>query len=514
MVNFYDSDPAQQQQDSLQRLFRYLRKYVARYHPYYRRKFREAGIDLTSLSSLADLQRLPVTTKDELREHALSFILRPTVGDSKPPEGFDSESPTSREMLKYVAQAVTNRPREYSHLVRQPDFRERVRRRALLEWMPVHFHASTGTTGNPTPATYTHYDLTRVLPEMASLLIVPKRRDPEEHYYDWTDRTMNVFPGAPHLAFFTPVLAKTAAGTSTFETFGGHVIPTDRQIEIFAQGDFSTMTAVPSYLVHWLRRALQLQAEGTIGKLDTWKRVIVGAEPLSEPLREHIRSLALELGVDKRFRILQSLGMTEMKWAFVECDEQSGIHMNPRFYYWELLDPDTQQPVPEGEPGVLVFSHIDWRGTVLLRYWTGDLVKGGMRWERCEKCGYTFPRVYPPICRAVKDFTKIKGSRVDLTDLIEAVRDASGVRLFQIVLQNENPQDPYSRDMMVVHVYPEPGAATGEIEGVLQNRIKQYTEVTPDQIVLESSEDQIQKRLFERTGIKAEYVVEQRHTHI
>lgn len=513
-MNFYDLDPSEQRQRSLQRLFRYLRRYVAPYHPFYRRKFREAGIDLSRLRNEDDLRRLPITSKDELRNDALAFILRPNVAGSPPPEGFDSAPLGRDKILKYVFQALLNRPREYSHLVRQPTFREQVRRRALMEWLPVHFHVSTGTTGNPTPATYTHFDLTRVLPELASLLIIPKVRDAQERYFDWTDRTMNVFPGAPHLAFFTPVLAKTAAGTSTFETFGGHVIPTERQIEIFAQGGFTTMTAVPSYLVHWLRTALDLKKKGTIGNLSQWQRVVVGAEPLSEPLREHMRSLALELGVPSRFHILQSLGMTEMKWAFVECSEQSGIHMNPRYYFWELLDPESRQPVPEGEPGVLVFTHIDWRGTALLRYWTGDLVKGGMRWQRCAACGYTFPLVFPPIVRAEKDFTKLKGARVDLSDLIEAVRDARGVRLFQATLENEQPDDPFSRDVLAIRIVAEPGVAPSDIEQDVSRRVKQYTEVSPDRIVFEPNEEALRQRLFQRTGIKAEYVVESRDSHI
>ena len=266
--------------------------------------------------------------------------------------------------------------------------------------------------------------------------------------------------------------------------------------------------------MHWLRRALALRDEGVIGELSEWRRVVVGAEPLSEPLREHIRSLALRLGVHPRFRILQSLGMTEMKWAFVECSEQSGIHMNPRYYFWELLDPETKQPVLEGEPGVLVFSHIDWRGTALLRYWTGDLVKGGMRWQRCAACGYTFPLVSPPIVRAEKDFTKIKGARVDLSDLVEAVRDAHGVRLFQVTLQNEDPADPFSRDEVVIHVAAEPGAEQETIEQDLARRVKRYTEVSPDRIVFEPDEEELHERLFQRTGIKAEYVVEKRTNHI
>src|SRR5438132_1156907 len=155
---------------------------------------------------------------------------------------------------------------------------------------------------------------------------------------------------------------------------------------------------------------------------------------MSEKLREIIRTLAHAAGADPRLKIYETLGMTEMKWWFGECNEHSGLHLNPRHYYWELLDPQTREPVGPGEPGVLVFSHIGWRGTVLVRYWTGDLVKGGLRWERCRFCGYTFPLLFGPVCRAERDFTKIKGTLVDLSQLIDCIRGMPGVRLFQAVL--------------------------------------------------------------------------------
>lgn len=513
-MNFYDLDPRIQRQQSLARLFAYVRDYVYPYSPYLRKRYREAGVDVNRLRTADDLRRLPILDKDDLRNDPQAFILRPSFPGVPMPEGYETQRIGRRMLARYVRQALTNRPREYSHLVRQPTFRERVRRRALLEWMPIHFHVSTGSTGNPTPATYTWYDLQYVLPQIASLMVLPKQRDPDAPYFDWTERTMNIFPGAPHLAFFAPVLGKVAAGASSFETFGGHLIPTDRQISIFEQGGFSSLTAVPSYLVHWLRRAGVLQQEGTIGPLREFKRVVVGAEPMSETLREYIRSLALGLGAHPRFRIYQTLGMTEMRWAFLECDEQSGIHLSPRFYYWELLHPETREPVGEGEPGVLVFSHIGWRGTALVRYWTGDLIKGGMTWSRCPKCGWTFPRIYPPICRAVKDFTKIKGTRVDLSVLIEAVRDTRGVRHFQALLEKENPDDEFSRDVLSIHVVAEPGHDTVAIEEALRERVKYHTEVHPDRIVFESGDSDLEQRLFARTGIKAEYVVERRTQHI
>ena len=209
--------------------------------------------------------------------------------------------------------------------------------------------------------------------------------------------------------------------------------------------------------------------------------------------------------------------MTEMKWGFLECRETSGIHLNPRYYYWELLDPETREPVPEGAPGVLVFSHIDWRGTVLIRYWTGDLVKGGMRWTRCHHCGYTFPKIYPPICRAEKDFTKIKGARVDLTSLIESVRATPGVRDFQVILDSESHDDEFSRDHVIVHLLCQDDVPTGDrpqIEAALRERVKRHTEISPDEVIFENDAEEFSRRLFDKNGIKAEYIVERRKLHI
>lgn len=514
MSNYYDLEPAEQRKQAATRLFKYLKSYVQPYHPYLRKLYREQKVDLSKLRTPDDIRRLPIIDKNDLRANPQLFILQPTFPGVPSPAGYETAKISSSKMATYMYQAARNRPRDYSRLVRDEPFRDQVRRRALGEWLPIHFHVSTGSTGNPTPAVYTHYDIKHVLPQMASLMVIPKKRDPEELYFDWSERAMNIFPGAPHLAFFAPVLSKSAVGTSSFDTFGGGVIPTDRQISIFAQGGFSSLTAVPSYLVHWLRRAAVLQQEGTIGKLESFKRVAVGAEPMSETMREYIRKLALDLGAHPKFRIYQSLGMTEMKWYALECAEGSGIHLNPRFYYWELLHPETREPVAEGEPGVLVFSHIGWRGTVLTRYWTGDLIKGGLRWTRCEHCGYTFPRVFPPICRAQKDFTKIKGTRVDLSNLIEAIRDTPGVRNFQISIESENGQVEFARDILAVHLVAEAGRDRQQIEDQISHRVKFYTEVTPDRYVFEESEPDFEKRLFAKNGIKAEYVVERRKEHI
>lgn len=510
LPNFYELAPQRQQQRSLAALLRYLRTYVQPYHPFLRRRYRECGIDVSQMTTAEELQRLPLVTKAELRANPQAFVLRPAFPETPALEGYDTAAPSKRMLLKYAVQAILNWPSDPTRYFRGDSWRDRIRRRAQMEWLPIHFHVSSGSTGNPTPAVYTHYDLTRVVRHLASQLILPHQPDPQQIYWGLAERGMSIFPGAPHLAFFSTVLAKVLIGTSCFETGGGHVIPTDRQVKLFAEGGFSSLVGIPSYLLYWLRRALALQAEGQLGPLPGLAHIVLGAEPVSETLRENIRSLARAAGANPRLKTYETLGMTEMKWWFGECNERSGIHLNPRYYYWELLDPRTREPVREGEPGVLVFSHIGWRGTVLIRYWTGDLVKGGLRWQRCPMCGYTFPTLFGPICRAEKDFTKVKGTLVDLGQLLECIRATPGVRLFQFVLSNEDAAGERSRDTVALYVLPEPGCDVLQLEKQLRQNVKASFEFTPDRLVIETDERLLHDRLFERSPVKAEYIVDRR----
>ena len=510
-MNFYDTNPEEQQSQSLQRLYRYLKQYVGKYHPFHRRQYREHGIDLGRLRTRTDLLSVPLIHKDDLRSNPALFVLQPKVAGGPPlPEGYDTKRLHSGAIAKYAMRALFNSPRDHSHAVRHPSLREKIQRRGQSEWLPIHYHASTGSTGEPTPVTFTLSDIRQRIGEMASLVIEPKRPNPNFLAHDWAERWMSLMPAAPHVAFYSSLLGKLAIGTPSFETFGGAVIPTDRQIELFVKGGFAGAIAIPSYMTHWLRRARILQQEGRIKSISGLKRLLLGAEPVSEGLREYIRHLAIEAGANPSLKVVQTYGMTELKWVFYECSEGAGIHLNPKYYYWELLHPETRQPVAPGEPGVLVFSHVGWRGTVLIRYWTGDLIKGGMRWERCEHCGYTFPRIFPPICRADKDFTKLKGTRVDLSLLVAVIQDTPGVRRFQVSLDNESELDEFSRDVVAVHVVQEPGGSRIDIEGAIRQRMKSAVEVGPDQVVFEDNEAEFEKRLFARNGVKADYILERR----
>jgi len=509
MANFYMKSADDQKEASFRRLSDYIRDVLYPYHPYYRKLFQENGIKPSDIRTPADLSKIPVTYKDDYRPDPISFIVQPKFPGRE--ALYDTEKIAPKFLAKYLAQSIFNYPRDFAHLYRV-NFKEgfaynKIGRRVALEWNPIHFHASAGSTGDPTPAVYTHRDFQVPIKEGVSAFW-------SGHDVKWDMRALNIFPGAPHLAFFQVLMGKWFGGSSGFDTFGGNVVPTERQIALFNEGGFAGLIAIPSYLVYWLRRAVEMVESGQVPPLEKLMIAICAAEPLTESLREYIRSLVIQAGGRDDFRLVQGYGMTEMKLAFYECHEKSNIHLNPKFFYWEVLDPETNEPVPEGEPGVLTFSHIDWRGTTFLRYYTGDLIAGGVKWERCEHCGLTYPIMYPPIMRAKKDFTKLKGTRVALMELISAVRDTKGVYQFQVILDKEVAGDEFSRDKLVIRLAVEEGFSVDQVIADVKKNVKGVTEVTPDDVIVEPDREKMELELFERTGIKADYVVENRPVHL
>jgi phenylacetate-CoA ligase len=100
------------------------------------------------------------------------------------------------------------------------------------------------------------------------------------------------------------------------------------------------------------------------------KTLIIGAEPHSEEQRRRIEQM---LGV----KAYNSFGMSEMCGPGVafECTEQNGLHIWEDYYIVEIVDPETLEPVPEGEVGELVLTTINREAMPLLRYRTRDLTR-------------------------------------------------------------------------------------------------------------------------------------------
>jgi phenylacetate-CoA ligase len=143
---------------------------------------------------------------------------------------------------------------------------------------------------------------------------------------------------------------------------------TKRQLKFITDFGTTALHAIPSYVT---RIYEVMQEMGLDPKRDTkLKTLIIGAEPHSEEQRRRIEEM---MGV----KAYNSFGMSEMCGPGVafECQEQNGLHIWEDYYIVEIIDPDTLQPVPEGEVGELVLTTINREGMPLLRYRTRDLTR-------------------------------------------------------------------------------------------------------------------------------------------
>jgi hypothetical protein len=94
--------------------------------------------------------------------------------------------------------------------------------------------------------------------------------------------------------------------------------------------------------------------------------------------------------------------------------------------------------------------------------------------------------------------------------LVEVVRDTPGVRQFQIALESESSEEKFSRDVLAIEVCAQPGQVYDDLKRQLNARLKDYLEVSPDKIVFTEDEADLERRLFAKNHIKAEYLVERR----
>jgi phenylacetate-CoA ligase len=231
---------------------------------------------------------------------------------------------------------------------------------------------------------------------------------------------------------------------------------------------------------------------------------------VTEAYRSLLKDLFRDLG-SPSVAVMEGMSSTELRTGgFYECGEGTKLHLDPAYFFTEILHPETFEPVGQGEPGVFVWSHIDWHGTSILRYWTGDYVSGGLITGTCNHCGLVIPRLGTPIWRAEKDTTKIKGTRVDLVYLIDAVRGSEGVRTFQIVIGKATPDDPYSKDVLDIYVAPKGNESQEILAQNVKRSVQRELELTPDSVIMESTEV-LEAKLFAKK-LKAEWIVDTRPT--
>ena len=221
----------------------------------------------------------------------------------------------------------------------------------------TRLHSSSGTTGNPTVILHTQKDLDEWANAVARCLHMVGLRPSD------------VFQNSSGYGMFTGGLGfqygAERLGMLTVPAAAGN---TKRQIKFMTDFGTTAVHAIPSYAA----RIYEVMEEmGIDPRRDTkLKTLIIGAEPHSEKQRRRIEEM---LGV----KAYNSFGMSEMCGPGVafECTEQNGLHIWEDYYIVEIVDPETLEPVAEGEVGELVLTTINREAMPLLRYRTRDLTR-------------------------------------------------------------------------------------------------------------------------------------------
>jgi phenylacetate-CoA ligase len=466
-----------------EKLRRYLRDVVIPFSPHYRELFRENNLNANSIRLLDDLQRLPFTQKTDL------------LPTSEKPERF------KEFVLAPDRETLARRPGTILRAVLNG--RKKVEGELSAEFRPVSMIFTTGRAAEPLPFLLTRHDLD-VLTSASRRLMEVCGAQPEY-------RMLNAFPFAPHLAFWFAHQCGISFGVLTVSTGGGKVLGTEGNLRLIKKLNPDAIIGVPTFIYHLLQ-----QAAGGNVRCENLKRIVLGGEKTSDGLRRKLRELAAELGA-RNVDVLATYGFTESKLAWAECpfphdQEPGGYHLYPDLAIIEIVDPQTGRTVPSGQPGEIVFTPLDARGTVVLRYRTGDYIDGGLVYEPCPHCGRTLPRLVGKISRASEiremRLDKLKGTLVDFNQLEHVLDDAPHIGAWQLELRKAG-NDPFDLDELVLHVSKTDSTANQQLDHELRERFYNEIEVHPNQIVFH---DAAEMRRLQGVGvvIKEQKVVDHR----
>jgi phenylacetate-CoA ligase len=283
----------------------------------------------------------------------------------------------------------------------------------------VRLHASSGTTGTPTTIYFNREDIRRWSGFVARCI-----------YGTGCNKT-DVFQNMITYGLFTGGLGFHAGG----EEVGMLVIPsgagnTTRQFKLMQDFGTTVVHATPSFLLHVESK---MREEGVSRGSICLKRAFAGAEPYSEDTRRRIEELL-------RIDVYNSYGLSEMNGPGVafECQAKNGLHIWEDGYIAELIDPETLEPVPEGETGELVLTVLCREATPILRYRTRDI--SGFYLDPCP-CGRTHRRLRR-ITGRTDDMLIINGVNIfpsQIEEVIMGIRDVGNNYL--IVVEKDGPLD-------------------------------------------------------------------------
>lgn len=236
----------------------------------------------------------------------------------------------------------------------------------------IRIHASSGTSGKATVVGYTKNDIKNWSELVARAISIAGGKSGEilHNAYGY-----GLFTGGLGLHYGGEEL-----GMATVPVSGGN---TDRQITLIEDFKPTVICCTPSYLLNIAER---MEEQGKDPKHTSLKFAILGAEPWSEEMRRTI-----ELKFDLKACDIYGLSEVMGPGVSMECHEaQDGLHIAEDHFLVEVIDPNTLEPLPDGEDGELVFTSLTKEAFPIIRYRSGDI--GSINRNKC-KCSRTTIRM-------------------------------------------------------------------------------------------------------------------------
>ncbi len=294
----------------------------------------------------------------------------------------------------------------------------------------ARIHASSGTTGKATVVGYTTGDLD-VFGDMVARSL----------------RASGVRPGQMvHNAYGYGLFTGGLGAHAGIEKLGATVVPvsggmTARQVTLIEDFKPDAIMVTPSYMLNILE---EFQRQGIDPRQTSLQVGIFGAEPWTNAMREEVEQ-AFDMHAVDIYGLSEILGPGVAN----ECVEtKDGLHVWEDHFYPEVINPETGEPVPDGEMGELVFTTLTKEALPMVRYRTRDLT-----------------RLMPGTARTMRRMEKITGRSDDMiilrgvnvfpTQIEEQLLATEGLAPhFQIELHRAGRMDA-----MRVHVEATPNAA-------------------------------------------------------
>tara|TARA_B100000470_G_scaffold60331_1_gene45582 strand:- start:638 stop:1933 length:1296 start_codon:yes stop_codon:yes gene_type:complete len=174
------------------------------------------------------------------------------------------------------------------------------------------------------------------------------------------------------------------------------------------------------------------------------------------------------------FKSYDHAGASEVGAHSFECEIQpNGTHVNESEFIVEVLNPDTLEPVSEGEQGELIITNLGRIGFPVIRYRTGDLVR--LNHEPC-KCGRTFPRFEGGVLGRVDDMVVVRGINVFPSAIENLIRRSDEVEEFRITVSTVKQMGHLSIELDLKK-YADPENAKKDVYQQIRNELSLSSEI-------------------------------------